>query len=48
MGEERRKDPTKVGPVENLVLTEKDDLGEDKYHPQVKTSDFPDKESKEQ
>lgn len=33
--------------VENLVLTEKGDLDEDKYSPQVKTSHLLDKDSKE-
>lgn len=33
--------------LKNLVLTEKDDLDEDKYSPQVKTSDFLHKDSKE-
>lgn len=33
--------------VENLVLTEKGDLDEDKYSPQVKTSDLLDKDSNE-
>jgi len=33
--------------VENLVLTEKGDLGEDKCSPQVKTSNLLDKDSKE-
>lgn len=33
--------------VENLVLTEKGDLDEDKYSAQVKTSDLLDKDSNE-
>lgn len=43
---QRKRVPLKSA-VKNLVLTEKGDLDEDKYSPQVKTSDLLDKDSNE-